>query len=506
MVKNIINEFLYTGAGPGEKLATQQAVKNMSYGQIGKNILAEGVFGKQPFSSAPASSLRGYDPNYTGKGAIPRNTVFQRMTAPFKYAAGAFNLGDKTSNLAGGTPAQRQLYEKVLQSPVSKAGSRAVALGRTALGGPFGIASMIGTGLGYGADRIARATNTPEEYEAMKEAARVQGGTGYFDDIDISQDAVSPVGTNEPMDIEDFLGTSTPQDLGFIEAAPEVKEAIYQDRIMNPNLPGFMAAPSRFQSFKNKMSNFVKDPITQGLGTAFNFAKANVPGMIMSGIGSLFNRDPNAPSYEKYTPGFDYNNLNESMINDFYDSNPDSDTFGTNRFDRAKPGSFGSFRTLAGYLNRNKAKAQALTTKKAKKEQAMQQKIKDAEARQAVLDARQAAANRSGVGYRSSRDHSGKGGYGGTGRASREARSSDLGFSDIRLKDNIKLVGKSPSNINIYNFTYLNDSKVYQGVMAQEVPWASVEHNSGYLMVDYSKVDVKFKRKDDVASMFTRRR
>lgn len=48
---------------------------------------------------------------------------------------------------------------------------------------------------------------------------------------------------NEPMDIEDFLGTSTPQNLGFIEEAPQVKEAIYQDRIMNPNLPSFVSQP-----------------------------------------------------------------------------------------------------------------------------------------------------------------------------------------------------------------------------------------------------------------------
>tara|TARA_R100000655_G_scaffold86263_1_gene126236 strand:- start:1358 stop:3031 length:1674 start_codon:yes stop_codon:yes gene_type:complete len=79
------------------------------------------------------------------------------------------------------------------------------------------------------------------------------------------------------------------------------------------------------------------------------------------------------------------------------------------------------------------------------------------------------------------------------GTRQRDARSSDLGFSDIRLKDNIELVGKSPSDINIYNFTYLNNPKVYQGVMAHEVPWASVKHNSGYLMVDYNKVDVDFK-------------
>ena len=80
-----------------------------------------------------------------------------------------------------------------------------------------------------------------------------------------------------------------------------------------------------------------------------------------------------------------------------------------------------------------------------------------------------------------------------SGTRQSNARSSELGFSDIRLKDNIELVGKSPSDINIYNFTYLNDPKVYQGVMAQEVPWASVKHNNGYLMVDYNKVDVDFK-------------
>ena len=68
------------------------------------------------------------------------------------------------------------------------------------------------------------------------------------------------------------------------------------------------------------------------------------------------------------------------------------------------------------------------------------------------------------------------------------------GFSDIRLKDNIKLVGKSPSNINIYTFNYKGSDDTYQGVMAQEVPWASSLHDNGYLMVDYSKTDVEFRR------------
>ncbi len=95
--------------------------------------------------------------------------------------------------------------------------------------------------------------------------------------------------------------------------------------------------------------------------------------------------------------------------------------------------------------------------------------------------------------YRSDRDHSGPGGYGGTGRASREARSTDLGFSDIRLKENVELIGKSPSNINIYKFNYKNIPTTYQGAMAHEVPWASVKHNNGYMMIDYSKIDVELK-------------
>ncbi len=61
--------------------------------------------------------------------------------------------------------------------------------GRFMMAGPYGMAALGGQGIGYGADAIARATNTPEEYEAMKEKARIQGGTGYFDDVNISQDA-----------------------------------------------------------------------------------------------------------------------------------------------------------------------------------------------------------------------------------------------------------------------------------------------------------------------------
>jgi hypothetical protein len=67
--------------------------------------------------------------------------------------------------------------------------------------------------------------------------------------------------------------------------------------------------------------------------------------------------------------------------------------------------------------------------------------------------------------------------------------------SDIRIKNNINLVGTSPNGHNIYTFMYKDPSKhlegIYQGVMAQEVPHASVQVGEE-LWVDYNKLDVDF--------------
>ena len=67
-------------------------------------------------------------------------------------------------------------------------------------------------------------------------------------------------------------------------------------------------------------------------------------------------------------------------------------------------------------------------------------------------------------------------------------------FSDRRLKENYKIVGKSPSGINIYQFKYKGSNNIYEGVMADEVPYATYEDASGYDIVDYNKVDVEFRR------------
>jgi hypothetical protein len=70
--------------------------------------------------------------------------------------------------------------------------------------------------------------------------------------------------------------------------------------------------------------------------------------------------------------------------------------------------------------------------------------------------------------------------------------------SDIRAKENIELVGKTPAGLNIYEFDYKPEFKDasghgrFRGVMAQEVeqiiPEAVAVDTDGYLMVDYSLV------------------
>tara|TARA_Y100000758_G_scaffold303100_1_gene272998 strand:- start:547 stop:1275 length:729 start_codon:yes stop_codon:yes gene_type:complete len=70
-------------------------------------------------------------------------------------------------------------------------------------------------------------------------------------------------------------------------------------------------------------------------------------------------------------------------------------------------------------------------------------------------------------------------------------------FSDVALKRNIDLVGKSPSGINIYEFNYRwEKDKRHRGVMAHEIMSNhsnAISKKDGYLMVDYSLIDVDFK-------------
>ena len=70
--------------------------------------------------------------------------------------------------------------------------------------------------------------------------------------------------------------------------------------------------------------------------------------------------------------------------------------------------------------------------------------------------------------------------------------------SDKTLKENIVKVGKSPSGFNIYEWNYLWSPERFRGVIAQEVqkikPKAVLSNIFGYLMVDYSKLDVNMEK------------
>jgi len=126
-----IKDYLYKGAPAGERAAVQKAVTNMPYSTIGKNIVAEGGFGK-------GSNLRGFDPNFKGG------------TNLFNYVKGGISSlfgGKAPGNIGGGTPAQRQLFEKVLQSPIARTVG---PIARTAVSLPFQAVALGPYGLSLG--------------------------------------------------------------------------------------------------------------------------------------------------------------------------------------------------------------------------------------------------------------------------------------------------------------------------------------------------------------------
>ncbi len=64
-------------------------------------------------------------------------------------------------------------------------------------------------------------------------------------------------------------------------------------------------------------------------------------------------------------------------------------------------------------------------------------------------------------------------------------------FSDVRLKEDIKPIGKTDDGQNLYQYRYIWGGPPQIGLMAQEVaerkPEAVSVHPSGYMMVDYAK-------------------
>tara|TARA_R110002110_G_scaffold25585_4_gene94715 strand:+ start:710 stop:2164 length:1455 start_codon:yes stop_codon:yes gene_type:complete len=317
------------------------------------------------------------------------------------------------------------------------------------------------------------------------------------------------------------------------ESTPWYRESTGADMIKNPDFPGSKENLGGILEYAKGKGIQGKDLLMAGLGKAINFP-IGLAGKFVDMLGGApdnpyqkFQKDMFAEAGYSGDQGKDPWGQNVRSFTDTYDVTDQWDKFSGSvlgqKYGLEALGADGlteeelanlEEKGLKGYqLNRARQlskfnqKAQAYKKQKAVEKKAaqdhQQREAKEA-ARQKELDKRQATANAQAArgqttsggrgNYQSSRDHSGRGGYGGSGAESRGNRSSDLGFSDIRLKDNIEFIGQSPSNINIYKFNYLNDPTIYQGVMAQDVPWASVKSDNGYLMVDYNKVDVEFKK------------
>ena len=283
------------------------------------------------------------------------------------------------------------------------------------------------------------------------------------------------------------------------ESTPWYRESTGADMIKNPDFPGSKENLGGILEYAKGKGIQGKDLLMAGLGKAINFP-IGLAGKFVDMLGGApdnpyqkFQKDMFAEAGYSGDQGKDPWGQNVRSFTDTYDVTDQWDKFSGSvlgqKYGLEALGADGLTEEELANLEEKGLKGYQLN--RARQLSKFNQK---AQAYKKQKAARGQTTSGGRGNYQSSRDHSGRGGYGGSGAESRGNRSSDLGFSDIRLKDNIEFIGQSPSNINIYKFNYLNDPTIYQGVMAQDVPWASAKSDNGYLMVDYNKVDVEFKK------------
>jgi len=132
------------------------------------------------------------------------------------------------------------------------------------------------------------------------------------------------------------------------------------------------ALKSRFNGYGDYVDQINEMDTTQ-YGNKFNFmdylpfGDKSISGSIMKGIANLGGK-----SYQQFDPrgntkggvytmdGVNY--ADPSQVNESYDNDRSSPTYGTNRFDRAKSGSFASYRTLKDFFDSKKDTAPKTTT------------------------------------------------------------------------------------------------------------------------------------------------
>ena len=318
-----------------------------------------------------------------------------------------------------------------------------------------------------------------------------------YDDLFNPQTFTDAVGVNR------FQGL---RDLFNMTALGKEKEPMSIEDFQVQNIEGRPVAsiPSNFLNYRFEDARTPFTPLREGLFSVKNTLDnlkdkgVDVGSAIVKGIGNLI--IPGAGfllSAMKETP-------QQKSVKDFYEKE-----FGLDNIGRIQSGIMAGYNPVYGFggaglqnaINKRLATILKTEEKKKKKGLKLSQELINRRKELEALKERDRIA-RANIAATPGFDVSGGGGgsydrsfdYGARTREARDRRSSDLGFSDIRLKENIKLVGKSPSNINIYKFNYKDNPTTYQGVMAHEVPWANLKHSNGYMMVDYNKVDVEFKK------------
>jgi hypothetical protein len=183
-----------------------------------------------------------------------------------------------------------------------------------------GVTPQLVQQLGYsndgGGDRSDFIGKIPENYYTPEGAGTIPNNN--IIDPSITSDLVDEFTPNRfdvPGGISSFGLANNPEEEDYVEQS-------MWDKFGNT-----------FQAFRNSPFSTVASAFAGGIpGVLANIASKATQG---------------GTNYQQFTPGMTYNQ-DASMINDAYD--PET---GTNRFDRATPGSFASFRTLADYFNRD---------------------------------------------------------------------------------------------------------------------------------------------------------
>ncbi len=287
LAKDAAGNWLYRGAAPGTKAATQAAARGATAGQIGKAIMKEGAFGVKGKPGGFGSTNVGFDPAYKGAGATGRAGYIGQGLKSLTGAAAAGNIG-------GGTPAARLAFEKLAQSGAAR--------GLGTLGRVAGLTTPVGAAL-------TAATLTPMAIDALTRREPDATETSLFGmDLQDLEDRAAAYDAGETATLDDWgspmgdvpdptvTGITGPagQQLGNVETLPS-GELVYRDPIMDMVAAdqgvtadaGFSDAD--IQTAQSPESKSLLEKVKSGAATAqdyiskygmaaYNFAKGNMMG------------------------------------------------------------------------------------------------------------------------------------------------------------------------------------------------------------------------------------